>query len=258
MKLVFSVFFWTFLAVSWTVMCCFVILLRAITFPFDPKGYIAHYVSCFSCFMFVYFNPFWRVRIEGRHKLPSRSAAILVSNHQSMADIAVLGGLYKPFKWVAKDSLFRIPLLGWTLSVNRYIRLLRGDMRSIIQMMRECTEWLTRGVPVMIFPEGTRSEDGNLREFNLGAFKLATRTGHRLFPIVLDGTADAIPKHGFALKHAVNVTVRVLDPVDPADFNHDANALMRHVHDLMKAELDTIRSQARNPGQSSSVHETAS
>ena len=146
---------------------------------------------------------------------------MLVSNHQSLGDILVLFGLWRPFKWVSKASNFNIPFIGWNMRLNRYVQLVRGDKESIATMMRTCEEWLRRGVPLLLFPEGTRSPDGQVKAFKDGAFRLSIAERVPLIPIALAGTADILPKHGWVLRGMAHCRVRVLPPVDPAPFGED-------------------------------------
>ena len=209
----------------------------------DRKRYVQHLYSCFWAQIFFYVNPLWRLRIEGRSKLPWRGPAVLVSNHESLGDILVLFGLYRPYKWVSKASVFSVPLVGWNMRFNRYVPLVRRNKESIVQMMQRCREWLARGVPVMIFPEGTRSSDGQVRAFKDGAFRLAAEANCPVFPIVLAGTADILPKHGFVLRRLANCRVRVLDPVEPASFDMDPARLRDHVRELIVSERATMRAE---------------
>ena len=121
-------------------------------------------------------NPFWRLTVERRARLARRQPYIFVANHQSLADIIVVYHVGHQFKWVAKASLFRVPFLGWTLGLNRHIRLQRGSLRSIRRTMEEARRWLARRVSVAFFAEGSRSQTGTLTPFKLGAFKLAIQT----------------------------------------------------------------------------------
>lgn len=210
---------------------CFVL-----TVPFDRRRVIQHLYSCFWAQIMFYLNPFWRLHIEGRNKLPWRGPAVLVSNHESLGDILVLFGLYRPFKWVSKAAVFRSPFLGWNMYYNGYVPLVRGDKDSIIDMHRRCMSWLERGAPIMMFPEGTRSPDGEVRAFKDGAFRMAIEAGCPLYPIVLTGTADTLPKHGLLMKLRANCRVRVLDPIDPAQFDGDVAAFRDHTRELIIAE----------------------
>jgi 1-acyl-sn-glycerol-3-phosphate acyltransferase len=214
--------------------------LFLVTWPFDRNGKVLHLFSCAWAQLYFWVNPGWRLRIEGREHLPWHGPAVLVSNHQSLGDILVLYGLYRPFKWVSKAAVFKMPFLGWNMYLNRYVGLVRGDKDSIGKMMAACERWLDQGMPVLLFPEGTRSPDNQLLPFKDGAFRLALTKGCPLIPIVLTGTGDTLPKHGLMLKSRASCKVRVLEPVDPRAFS-DVATLREHVRGLMareKARLD--------------------
>jgi len=236
-----SALFWAFLATSSIVLFAGALVVWLVTLPFDPNGRVLHLYSCFWAQLQVYVNPAWRLRIEGRQRLPWRGAAVLVSNHASLADILVLFGLYRPFKWVSKASNFRLPFIGWNMRLNRYVRLVRGDPESIARMMAACERWLDRGVPVLLFPEGTRSPDGEVKSFKDGSFRLSIAKGCPLIPIAVAGTADALPKRGFVLRRRAEMRVRVLEPVDPARFGGDVARFRDEIRSQIiaaKAALD--------------------
>jgi 1-acyl-sn-glycerol-3-phosphate acyltransferase len=241
MKAVLSALLWAFFALSCIPLFAGAVLVWLLTFPFDRNGRVLHLYSCFWAMVYFYVNPVWRLRVEGRERLPWHGAAVLVSNHASLADILVLFGLYRPFKWVSKESNFRLPFIGWNMRLNRYVPLVRGDPESIGRMMDACQAWLDKGVPVLLFPEGTRSEDGQLKAFKDGAFRLSMAKGCPLYPIVLSGTADVLPKHGLVLRQRANCRARVLEPVDPKPFGPDVAAFRDAVRARMllaKAALD--------------------
>jgi 1-acyl-sn-glycerol-3-phosphate acyltransferase len=236
----FSVAFWTFFATSCVPLFAGAMVVTLLTWPFDRDRRILHLYSCFWAQLYFYVNPIWSLRVEGREHLPWRGAAVLVSNHESLGDVLVLFGLYRPFKWVSKASVFKVPFLGWNMSLNGYVPLVRGDKESIAKMMDHCRRWLDRGMPVLLFPEGTRSEDGQLKPFKDGAFRLAIEKGCPVIPIVLTGTADSLPKHGFVLRQPCRARVRVLPPVPVEPFNGDVAALRDHVRALILEEKARI------------------
>ena len=82
--------------------------------------------------------------------------------------------------------------------------------------MRRCEELLRDGVPVLLFPEGTRSRDGSLQPFRDGAFRLAIAARCPVIPIAVSGTAESLPKHGLVLRKPMRARVRVLPAIDPA------------------------------------------
>ena len=146
--------------------------------------------------------------------------------------------LFSHFKWVSKIENFRIPLIGWNMSLNRYIKLRRGDRTSVIQMVEHCTRTLAEGSSIMMFPEGTRSVDGRLRAFKPGAFELALKCERPLLPIVLDGTSNALPKRGFVLQGRHQIRIRVLEPIPVKEFAHQSvDELTEHVRERIAAEL---------------------
>ena len=107
--------------------------------------------------------PAWSVKVVGREKIDRQKTYVMVSNHQSIVDILVGFRLFTHFKWVAKIELAKAPFVGWNMRLNRYIFLKRGDRQSIIDMMREGEANIKQGNSVYIYPEGTRSETGEMK-----------------------------------------------------------------------------------------------
>ena len=101
--------------------------------------------------------------------------------------------------------------------------------------------WIARGASVAVFPEGTRSKDGEIHRFKAGAFTLAKEAGADILPVVLDGTKSLIgPKGLFDWRN--RITIRVLPPVPAGEVaSADTHELMRRVHDYMCAALADIR-----------------
>ncbi len=232
----FSVIFWAFLATSSAVLFLGAVVLFALGYPFDRNRRLLHLYTCAWATMYFAVNPFWRLRVFGREKLPWNGPAVLVANHESLGDILVLFGLFRPFKWVSKKSVFNVPFIGWNMTLNGYVGLVRGSKESIVKMLADCDRWLARGVPILMFPEGTRSPDGEIKAFKDGAFQLSVKNNCPVIPVVLTGTARSLPKHGFVLRDRVHCHVQVLDPIHPSAFNGDVAALREHVRGVMIAE----------------------
>lgn len=231
-----SILYWAFFVL--TLAPCFLVALAvfALTAPFDRRRVALHLWSCLWASTYVYLNPLWRRRVEGRERLPWRGPAVIVSNHLSLVDIPVLFGLYRPFKWVSKSSVFRVPFLGWNMWLNGYVPITRGAADSVRRMMARCRELLAQGSPVLLFPEGTRSPDGRLQPFKDGAFRLALDAGVPVIPVALSGTADTLPKHGVIMRNRMRAVVRVLEPIDPAGYA-DARALRDAARDAIARAL---------------------
>jgi len=194
------------------------VLIWAATVWVDPRLTLLHRFTCLWASLYTWINPAWRVSIEGRAKIRPNVAYVMVANHQSLLDILVLFRLFAHFKWVSKIENFRVPFVGWNMSLNRYIKLRRGDKESIDAMMVACELALRQGNSIMMFPEGTRSMDGKLKDFKHGAFTLAQRTGAPILPIVVHGTSHALPKRGYVLRGRHQIKVTVLDEIPHHQF----------------------------------------
>jgi 1-acyl-sn-glycerol-3-phosphate acyltransferase len=233
-----STLFWIFLVTTSFVCFPIALLIWAVTAPFDPKLRLLHRFTCFWGSLYTWFNPAWPVHIEGRDRIRSDETYVMVANHQSLLDILVLFRLFTHFKWVSKVENFQLPLIGWNMSLNRYVKLRRGDRASVMQMFEHCTRTLAQGNSIMMFPEGTRSLDGKLKAFKPGAFDLAQKCERPILPIVLDGTSNALPKRGFVLQGRHRIRVRILDPIPYESFsNQTSEQLMERVRNLIAAEL---------------------
>ena len=208
-----SVLFWLFLGVSSALLFPVAIVVWALTVAIDRRLVVLHRFTCFWASLYTWCNPAWRVTVEGREKVRPNATYVMVANHQSFVDILVLFRLFVHFKWVSKIEMFKIPAIGWNMMLNRYIPLRRGDRKSIAEMMRACEATLADGNSIMMFPEGTRSHDGHLKAFKPGAFVLAQRAKVPLLPVVVEGTAHALPKHGFVLRGHHAIRIRVLDEI---------------------------------------------
>jgi len=175
----------------------------------------------------------WKVQIIGAENLPDDSPHIIVANHQSFVDILLLFRLRLHYKWVSKIENFRAPLIGWNMSLNRYIPIARGTMKGNLGMMRACEDALRQGNSLMMFPEGTRSPDGTMKPFKDGAFELALRTQSPILPIVITGTAQALSKGGVLLdRSTLNMTV--LPPLPYAAFGgRETREVNRMVWEVM-------------------------
>ncbi len=233
-----SVVFWAFVAVSSVLLFPVALVIWALTAPFDRRRVLLHRFTCWWASLYTWLNPLWPVTVRGRERMDSRTTYVMVANHLSLLDILVLFRLFRHFTWVSKIENFKVPFIGWNMWLNGYIPLRRGDRDSIARMMVACERAIVRGESVMMFPEGTRSRTGELQAFKPGAFDLAIRTGSPVLPILIEGTADALPKRGFVLRGRHPIRITVLDPIPPSDFaGRDARALADDVHGVFAARL---------------------
>jgi 1-acyl-sn-glycerol-3-phosphate acyltransferase len=231
-----TVAFWLVAAVTMPLLFVLVVLVFAVTAPFDPDRRVLHAFVCRSCHAYLRLNPLWRVRVEGRERIP-RGASVLVVNHQSLADVVACMGLHRPFKFVSKASLFSLPLVGWSMLLLRYVRLERGRPHSTRRMLEDCRTWLRRGMAVLMFPEGTYAPGEALLHFKPGAFLLARDERVPLVPVLLTGTRALVVGDGPWMAPRVDIRVRVLDPVEfPA--GADAVQVATEMRALFARELE--------------------
>jgi 1-acyl-sn-glycerol-3-phosphate acyltransferase len=234
----FSVAYWAFIAISCLPFFAVALVLLAITLPFDRRRVVLHLYTCFWGAFYIYCNPLWHLRVVGREKLRWRGPAVLVANHASLIDIVALFRLYRPFKWVSKAANFRLPFIGWNMTLNDYVPVVRGNKDSIVQMMEDCRRHLRRGSPVLLFPEGTRTRDGDLLPFKDGAFQLAAEMRCPLVPIAIHGTGEVLPKHGMILRQRMYGLVEVLDPIAvPVVGDCDAGVLRERAREAIADAL---------------------
>ena len=234
----FSTLFWAALAVSSIILFPIAVVIWVVTKPFDRRLVVLHRFTCFWASLYTWMNPAWPVTIEGREKIRRGTTYVMVANHLSLLDILVLFRLFRHFKWVSKIENFKVPFIGWNMTLNRYIELRRGDRESVIEMMQACEQTIGEGSSIMMFPEGTRSATGEMRPFKPGAFEIALNTETPILPIVIGGTADALPKRGFVLQGRHPIRITVLDPIPPEGFGDmSVEQLTAHVRELIADEL---------------------
>ncbi len=216
-KIITSLFF-IFVAITSLVFFIIAIIIRVTTYPFDKKMRLLHLLTCFWGSLYTYVMPPWKITIQGRNKIKNNKPYIIISNHQSQLDI------------------------GWNMVLNRYIKLVRGDKKSIAQMMDECEMHLKEGSSVYIFPEGSRSPDGHLKQFKSGAFLLAKKLNLPIMPIIIEGTRFALPKHSIDYHGKHPIILRVLDEIVPEIFkNMSIEELRDYTWNYMHTELKKLR-----------------
>ncbi len=206
-----TLFAWMILLISTILLGTTAILLSL----FDPSGNLPHLVA-----------RLWgkvqlatagtTVEVQGLDHIDSRRSYILAANHQSTFDIfAFLGYLPIQFRWIAKAELFRAPFMGWAMSRTGYIPLERESPKKAYRSMLRAAEKIKNGVSVLIFPEGTRSVDGNLQPFKKGLFLIALKSQAAILPITICGTGKIMPKGGWRV-HPGKVQIIIDPPMETA------------------------------------------
>jgi 1-acyl-sn-glycerol-3-phosphate acyltransferase len=219
-------------------------LLWLLSLLFDRKRRMNNRWMVIQGVVLTKMSPFWKVTVEGREKIDSKQPYVIVPNHQSMLDIVFFNLLYHRLRWVSKIEVFKVPVLGWEMKMVKYIPLERGNKQSVVKMMEYCVTSLRDGISVVIFPEGTRSLTGAIGKFKTGAFQLAVKTDKPILPVLIDGTGDILPKHGFIFRNRRTVRIRVLDPVFPAQFGTgDPEELASMIQSVMVKAMEEMRNE---------------
>lgn len=214
------------------------LLIWLVTRPFDRRLKLLHRFTCFWASLYIRVFPPWSVTVHGREKIDPDKTYVIVSNHQSMVDILVAFMLNAHFKWVSKAELFNLPLIGWNMRLNRYIRLKRGHKASVRSMYEACETHLHEGSSIFLFPEGTRSPTGLMREFKEGAFVLAKRHQVPILPVVINGSRNALPKDSLNFHGSSHIDLQVLDEIAPSEFaDLSVSELSQKVRELIRQRV---------------------
>ena len=249
-----SICFLTFMAVSSIFFYIIALLIRICTTPFDRRLVVLHMFTSFWASLYLWIMPPWSVTTKGREKIKNGRVYMIISNHQSQLDILAAHRLFFPFKWVSKAEVFKLPFIGWNMTLNQYIRLERGRKKSIKKMMTKCEKTISNGSSVYFFPEGTRSSTGIMRNFKSGAFQLAHKMKIPILPIVINGSKNALPKHSVNFHGKHHIRIEVLDELSYESFSQLSpdetaqkvrNMIIEQVDEHMEIKQDRADAPAR-------------
>jgi 1-acyl-sn-glycerol-3-phosphate acyltransferase len=238
-----SIWAWLVLVACILLWLPLMVVVRLVTAPFDRGRYRVGYLFRKIAVVEAALNPLWRFRCIGSMPADPRRPYVVVSNHESFVDILLISHLPWEMKWLSKRELFRLPVMGWLMTLAGDIPLKRGFGPSAIEAIAKCREALANRVSVMIFPEGTRSTTRDMLPFKDGAFRLAIDAGVPILPLAVHGTATALPKHDWRFGRSTAV-VKVLEPVETTGLTPaDVPALkekVRTIIDRARGELSTM------------------
>jgi 1-acyl-sn-glycerol-3-phosphate acyltransferase len=174
---------------------------------------------------------------EGLEHARGDAPRIFLANHLSTLDIWVLvPALPDSTKFVAKKSIFWIPVLGQAMSIAGFIPIDRGDRARAMRSLADAARRVAAGASVILFPEGTRSRDGKLARFKRGSFHLASQAGVPVVPISISGTGKIV-RPGSIVVQRGTVRVTFSPPVDPKAFVDDLDVLSDRVREAIAANL---------------------
>ena len=231
------------------IICTVMLILSALAFvvtvPFDKKRKVIHELSRVLVYMFVMLPPTWKRRVEGLEHIEKDKPYVIVINHQSIFDVMML--YLVPtivFRWVSKREVYRIPFFGRFLMLHGDIAIDRKQgSKAMRKVMEQGKMWLDRGVSVAIFPEGTRSKDGEIHRFKAGAFALAKEAGVGILPVVMDGSTSLMTPKKF-VNWRNEFVIKMLPAVSAEQVaSADQTELMEQTQKRMIEALAEIRNK---------------
>jgi len=231
-----TIFVWSCIVVATLVLG----ILALITVPFDRKGRVVHQYARLWGKVALWANGV-KVRVRGLENLKGKGPYVFMSNHQGSYDIfALLGHLPFQFKWLAKKELFSIPFFGWTMAAAGYISVDRKGTRETARAMNEAAHKIREGMSVVIFPEGSRSQNGSLQPFKKGGFTLAIKSRVPIVPIAIDGSRTIMPKDRLKVSPG-EIWIQLGSPIDTENFSlKDREVLMAKVKERITQNLESI------------------
>nr|MBR2110271.1 1-acyl-sn-glycerol-3-phosphate acyltransferase [Alistipes sp.] len=210
-----------------------------VCYPFDRKRVVVHTLSKWITDTIFGLPPFMKREVIGLENIDPKKAYVMTLNHNSMADIITIYNLPLVFKWVSKKEVYRIPIVGRLLYAHGDMVINRASAKEAMQLVHERgKEWLAKGASVAIFPEGTRSKDGEIHNFKAGAFLLAKDAGAPILPIVLNNTNKMMRK-GWLMNWRNHITIKILPPISAEEVaERTVKEVMADVHSSMTEALE--------------------
>ena len=206
--------------------------------PFDRNGRVVHYIGKFWSMLNLYL-PGTRVSLKGKEKIAKNGTYVIMSNHQSLLDPWVLiAKLPLQLRWVIRSNVRKVPVFGYALERMGHIYVDKKSRKSMVRSLEIAVQQSKRGASIVIFPEGTRSQDGNLLKFHRGGAAIAARAAVPILPLTINGSRFVLPKNTLALMPG-KIKVIVGDPIDPGEFKGKGEeALLEAVRTAIEKNQD--------------------
>ncbi len=182
------------------------------------------------------------LKVRGDISFTKDCPVIFASNHASQMDIPILyKALPVEFRFLVKKELFKVPLLGFAMRKAGYIPIDRKNSRAAVKSMKEAAQRLKKGASIVIFPEGTRSVDGNLQPFKEGGFMLAIKSQRPVVPVAIKGSHNILPK-GKIFARPGEVKVQIGKPIycDSKDGKLNRSEITKITHEHIKKMLENM------------------
>jgi 1-acyl-sn-glycerol-3-phosphate acyltransferase len=218
-----------------TIVAC---LVATIISQFERKGNLAHYVGKFWSLLNIFLSG-TRLTIKGKEKINKNLTYIVMSNHQSLFDVwALIGKIPLQLRWVVKSDIRKMPIFGYTLERIGHVYIDRKNRKRAAISLETTSRKIKKGTSVIIFPEGTRSEDGHLLKFRMGRAIMALKSGVPILPVTVNGSRFVLPKNTIALMPG-KIEIVVGDVIDPSGYDgNNQDELMEQIKAAIEKNLD--------------------
>lgn len=227
MKYVLRPFYWLWqYLIAWPLLMVLTVFTAVFTVctVFWKNAEFVHKVQQFwsRSFFWLMFLP---VSVDGQEHIVPGQSYVFVANHQSMFDVwLVYGWLPVIFKWLMKAELRKVPFVGTGCKAAGHIFIDRRNAKAAMESLKEVEKQLVNGVCTVIFPEGTRSLNGEVGRFKRGAFQIAWDLGLPVIPLSLDGCYEVLPK-GKPFVYRAPVHMHIGEPIDLKQFSDQNEAI---------------------------------
>ncbi len=200
-----------------------------------------HWWSRFTCMIFL-----MRVKVEGRENIDKNQSYVFVANHQGAYDIwSVYGYLNHTFKWLMKKELEKVAFVGWACKCAGQVFVDDSSISGIRETIAEAEHTLKDGMSLTIFPEGSRSWDGNMIPFKRGAFMLAAEFKLPVVPVTIDGSFKAMPRSTY-LMTPTTIRLTIHKPIYPGEKGFNTKVLMQQCKDAIASKLPEVKESNDN------------
>lgn len=215
--------------------------------PFDRTGAMQHWCARWWCRL-VAWSIFARIRVHGTENVRADQNYVYMANHSSLIDTpALFAYLPYQFRIMAKKELFYIPFMGWHLRTAGNFPIDRSNPRRTARSLRSVIDGVRAGKSLAVFPEGTRTPDGQLQEFKSGAFKIAVRAGVPIVPVSIRGTFKLLPKTTLAPRPG-RVDVIIGKPIETCGYSDkNLTELIAQTRAAIQENLDPVESREEQP-----------
>ena len=179
-----------------------------------------------------------KVEVKGRENIKDNESYIFVANHQGSYDIfLVYGYLNHNFKWVLKHTLRKVPMVGKACEAAKHIFVDRTNPKGIKRTIEEAKNTLQGGMSVVVFPEGTRSNDGKIKKFKRGAFQLAVDLNMPVVPMTINGSYKILSKSSFFVNPG-KLTLTIHEPIMPPAEGFDMDTIVEESYQKVVSALE--------------------